>query len=245
MRQGEAGRTLVRNFECVHVPLEGRPGTRMANRITCGCGATAISGGSKLIPPEGAIRYFRNHGWTVGNKPKHDMCPSCSSKKPERKPPTLALVPTEPVIDAEGIIHHDMELIDMQKVHTMGQGKTVATLAEARALPPKAMGIDDRRIVYEAIGDHYVDPKTGYEKGWDDRRISDHLGVPRAWVTEVREALFGPEQNAELVAIIADQSKLREELTVLDREIQRLQGEKSAFEGRLANLQARISRFEV
>lgn len=116
---------------------------------------------------------------------------------------------------------------------------------ELRAAQPKQMGIDERRIVYEKIGDVYLDPKIGYSKGWSDKRVADDLGVPPAWVREVRDTLFGPEGSEELVEIRAQAIKLDAEQAALAKEQARLQGELSAFAGRIAALHARIAKFEA
>jgi hypothetical protein len=202
---------MERKFALAHVPREGSPGTRTANRIYCsGCTNQDVTGGAVLMNPTAARRCFERLGWEVGKRAKDDLCPQCVARRRAEQidRPKLTLVPVQhtdrpkltlvPVqhTDAEGVIHHDMELKDMS-----------TTKAAAAPLPTRTMTIDDRRIVYEAVSDHYVDPKTGYEKGWTDKRIGEDLGVPWAWVKEVRCTLFGEKEG-----ITEDVAELRKEL---------------------------------
>ncbi len=81
---------------------------------------------------------------------------------------------------------------------------------------PREMSREDRRIVFAKIDELYLDDKTGYSPPWTDGAVARDLGVPRVWVAQVRDELFGPEgSNAEFDAflekaapIIADMKNL-------------------------------------
>jgi hypothetical protein len=62
-----------------------------------------------------------------------------------------------------------------------------------KAEPPREMSKEDQRIIFAEINDVYVDEKTGYSSGWNDKKVAEKLGVPLAWVKGVREAHFGKE----------------------------------------------------
>ena len=64
-----------------------------------------------------------------------------------------------------------------------------------RAEAPRAMGKEDRRVIFAKINDVYLDEQSGYSKGWTDQKVADDLGVPVAWVAEIRERDFGKELN--------------------------------------------------
>ena len=57
---------------------------------------------------------------------------------------------------------------------------------------PRQMSREDRRIIFEKLNEVYVDEKSGYSSPWTDEKVSVDLGVPRAWVSNVREEMFGP-----------------------------------------------------
>ncbi|WP_176086911.1 hypothetical protein [Martelella sp. HB161492] len=60
-----------------------------------------------------------------------------------------------------------------------------------KADPPPVMKRDDRRIIAAKLDDVYS--TDAYVEPWTDAAVAKDLGVPRAWVSEVREAFFGPE----------------------------------------------------
>ena len=62
-----------------------------------------------------------------------------------------------------------------------------------RAAPPPTMSLADRRLIIDKLGEVYVDEKVGYSSGWSDRKVGVDLGVPPAWVAEIRTQNFGPE----------------------------------------------------
>jgi hypothetical protein len=68
--------------------------------------------------------------------------------------------------------------------------------AVAEVAPPRTMTIDDRRKVREALYERYDEEKQSYRQSWSDRAVGAALGVPWAWVTDMRESLgFGPDRN--------------------------------------------------
>ena len=88
-----------------------------------------------------------------------------------------------------------------------GKATSAATAATAsaepapqpapQADPPPAMDREDRRIITEKLDDVYGD--RGYRGSWTDTTLARDLNVPRAWVSEVREAFFGPEGSNPLL----------------------------------------------
>lgn len=111
-------------------------------------------------------------GWVIGRKTGHDVCPGCAHPKRPEKQSQIAAVE----------INAGKE-VDMSNV----------TNITSKADPPPVMTKEDRRIIFSKIDEKYVDETTGYADGWSDEKVAKDLNVPRAWVTEIREANFGPE----------------------------------------------------
>ena len=76
-----------------------------------------------------------------------------------------------------------------------------------KAEPPRELGKEERRIIFAFIDDHYLGESGGYETGWNDEKVASGIGVPRAWVTTVREEFFGPE-NGDKAAIKAAMDRI-------------------------------------
>lgn len=97
----------------------------------------------------------------------------------------------------------------------------VVKMEAAKAEPPREMSREDRRIVFAKIDELYLEEKTGYQPPWTDAAVARDLGVPRAWVSQVRDELFGPEgSNAEFddflkqaAPIIADLKNLQKSVS--------------------------------
>ena len=54
---------------------------------------------------------------------------------------------------------------------------------------------DERRIIFEKINEIYVGEKVGYSDSWDDEKVAKDLGVPRAWVSAIREDMIWPRRE--------------------------------------------------
>jgi hypothetical protein len=97
------------------------------------------------------------------------------------------------------------------QVNLPKQQKQEATVAVVPL--PRQMGREDRRIVFEKLNEVYVDEKTGYSAPWTDEKVSVDLGVPRAWVSSVREEMFGPiGSNSDIDGALKAASELMAEL---------------------------------
>lgn len=111
-----------------------------------------------------------------------------------------------------------------------------------KAEPPRELGRDERRLIFAEIDSVYLGPEDGYEGEWSDEKLALSLGVPRAWITTVREEFFGPEKgdNAKLKAALDrltliegdvknERAKIEEARTVFREELERIE----AIAGRL------------
>jgi hypothetical protein len=78
---------------------------------------------------------------------------------------------------------------------------------------PRQMSRDDRRIIFEKLNEVYVDDKQGYAAPWTDEKVSVDLGVPRAWIAQVREEMFGPVgSNSEIDGVLRSGKDLMDAL---------------------------------
>lgn len=68
--------------------------------------------------------------------------------------------------------------------------KAMADATAPAAEKPRELSRDDRRIVFDKINGVYEN--GGYITPWTDSAVAKDLGVPRDWVSQVREQFFGP-----------------------------------------------------
>lgn len=71
------------------------------------------------------------------------------------------------------------------------------TDAVLKADPPREMSRADRRIITEKLDEVYG--ADCYKVPWTDAGVAKDLGVPRQWVVDVRDAMFGPEGGNPLL----------------------------------------------
>lgn len=76
-----------------------------------------------------------------------------------------------------------------------------------KADPPRQMSRDDRRVIFAKLNDVYIDESKGYDGGWSDQRVAKDLGVPLAWVKEIRQENFGLESSNEDARAVVKEAK--------------------------------------
>lgn len=102
---------------------------------------------------------------------------------------------------------------------------------------PRKMEREDRRIILAKLNDVYIDEASGYQSPWTDRKVAEDLGVPQAWVAELRDENFGPAadnqeiremlknveaQAKDAVKLLADAKAIRAEGAALVERINEL-----------------------
>lgn len=88
------------------------------------------------------------------------------------------------------------------------------------ATKPREMSREERRIIFAKIDELYLEDKKGYTPPWTDSAVARDLGVPRAWVAQVREELFGPEgSNAEFDDFLEKAAPIITDLKNLHRSV--------------------------
>jgi hypothetical protein len=192
----------------------------------------AISG-----PVEGrAERIFaerlRRDGWDVGNNLKNPICPSCRAAAEARRK-GKRILPALPA-KAEDVMDKTGEVVALP---AKGAAKTVDGPAPAmRAATPK-----DRRRIQDALDDVYDIDLGGFKAGSSDETVSRRLDVPRAWVGEVREMLYGPAMPAAVAALMPEFKGLSARLDELNRQQQRLAQAIATVQQDMSTLSARMT----
>ncbi len=197
---------------------------RMIAAIKCReCGAEdtmGIKGGAALMASAAISKKFSQRGWDIGPNEQWDICPSCIAKKKQEKP-ALKIVPR---------IEEKNSLV-------------------VKPEPPRVMGREDRRIIFEKLNGVYLDEKRGYEAGWSDNKVALDLGIPRAWVEQVRDEMFGPiNSNPEIsdfLKAVKELQELKAQVASLSTLRDQLENIKVAINGvNLASILDRINKME-
>lgn len=129
-------------------------------------------------------KKFRQLGWLTGSTRKRDLCQSCSAERTTK--------PRREKIAAMAIQCVKPQTIEMESV-VVEPNKTSATAL----ITPRQMTIADRRKINEKLSEVYM--ADAYMSDWSDERLSREINVPRAWVAEIRELLYGPAVNEHTI----------------------------------------------
>lgn len=121
-----------------------------------------------------------------------------------------------------------------------------AVEAAPRAEAPRTSTVEDRRLINMKLAEVYAD--GGYVTPWTDQRVADDLGVPRAWVTEIREGFYGPEGSnplfdkylAESADIALHLAQLAEERKVAGEMVKRATEAAAKVRTRCDELEAKV-----
>ncbi|WP_132314109.1 hypothetical protein [Martelella mediterranea] len=126
--------------------------------------------------------------------------------------------------------------------------KSASPVATKQAESPREMQREDRRIVAEKIADVYDD--HAYIAPWTDDLVARDLGVPCAWVAEVRDFMFGPanenpvlaENARQFSAWSADYEKFRADLTAHTEQGKQLRNTSLDLQRRADDIRAQQNR---
>jgi hypothetical protein len=168
------------------VTVRGEAGLRRVHRFKCSrCPAELdipanTHGGSRNH--EDLNRVTQRHGWIMGHNDSHDLCPACvkAAARPHPKPPLKVV-----------------------------EDSTMQSAPPPVADAPKPLTVDDALLIAAKLGEVYINATAGYTPDWTDTRVAEELGVPRAWVAEVRRKQYGggtgdnEEIRAQTVAALA------------------------------------------
>lgn len=86
-----------------------------------------------------------------------------------------------------------------------------------KADAPREITREERGIIFAKIGDVYGSDR--YVTPWTDQKVADDLGVPRAWVSDVREQFYGPEGSNPLYdQLLTENVELQRERAAMAKE---------------------------
>jgi hypothetical protein len=189
-------------------------------------------------------RKFSTIGWAIGKRSADDLCPKCvdnrtgiikASNDQARKRSTFKQAeaifkPTDkPMVIP---VHHNPIPPTTAEHSAKVNG---AALGDARA-----MGRDDRRLVFDCINEHWE--KDGYKPVWTDTRVAEHLGCPLRWVVDVRKEFFGEVgSNAAFDQQLAEAEKLITEFRMLLNEAGKLQDVINTQHKKITDVYARMT----
>lgn len=208
--------TTERRFTSTKSIRGGKPAT--GNIIRCGkCETTETHWPKPGLNPIVSKKYFLRQGWSVGKGPRADRCPDCLKN-----------------IGQSGVFADKLPAAIKKKEET----EHMLT----KPKEPRKLGRDERRLIFAKLEDVYVDEKTGYELGWTDQKLADDLGVPRAWVTTIRDENFGA--LATNVESSKDMEKLDQVMVGVDAGIAFVKKELVALEKYKSTVRAIKERLE-
>jgi hypothetical protein len=116
---------------------------------------------------------------------------------------------------------------------------TLQVVSGGAAPPPasRPMSREDRRVIFEKLNEVYVDDRAGYTKGWTDEKVATDLGVPRAWVKQIRDENFGDEiTNEDIREQIAEATAVLKDINLIRPDVQRLFAVADKIEQRLTEI---------
>lgn len=183
-----------RHFVETTVREEGQPVPRYRLVCgSCGCGGQlgrmnfgpAVAG--KLVPQK-----FEELGWRVGKRRDggDDRCPACVNREQEARRVRQGAIQNE-------------EFANVSK--PAPPPPALRPVAE----PPREMTREHRRLIFLKLEEVYLDERAGYSAGWTDARTATDLGVPRAWVSTIREENFGPSHSEDYQKMVAELADLK------------------------------------
>lgn len=173
----------------------------------CG-GHETLVGQNYGMPTAASVlpKKFNQRGWRVGSKASKHICPACQQKTTDTNPaphkePSAMTLTREHVsttrIPAPPVPPVPASIIPPPPTPLSQAASKVQTKAE----PPREASIEERRIINAKLDDVYA--SKGYTAGWSDEAVAKDLNVPRAWVAQVREMLFGADINEDDVRALA------------------------------------------
>lgn len=111
---------------------------------------------------------------------------------------------------------------------------------QVAAEPPREMSRDDRRIIFAKLDEVYIGGQ-GYDAPWTDAKVADDLGVPPAWVTEVRVDFFGDEDtNPEINEFVKLSAELTEAVTKLREDMHRYALAQGKLTSRMSSIEGQL-----
>lgn len=144
--------------------------------------------GAKKLPVDVIAKKFRDKGWSVGSRRNKDICPECQKTTPSEA---------------------------RKEPETMSKPNPPLTVVAAE--PPREATRDQKRAILHKLDENYDEKARSYVGACTDQTIASELGVPRAWVSDLREEFYGPSgENDEVRALRKEMQTERERIKKLE-----------------------------
>lgn len=186
-------------------------------RIKCSkCPATfdVVNGARSRLPTAMLAKRFAGAGFRVSiRNGGHHLCAECAAKpaKPPRPEHLRLVAPPEP---------------------QPSEDLTMPPTAEPARQPTR----EQRQTIHAAIDRNWSITGGGYAGNLSDEKLAEQLNVPRAWVAEVRDMLFGADTNEAREAGLA-------ELDAFEARAAEIEGRAMQLAADAETLKADIARF--
>ena len=132
-------------------------------------------------------------GWRTWDGPRKCLCPGCLADV------TAARIAENRKRSAKTMVNKSATSPALAGIAAFAErvGAAPVPVAAPVAEAPRQPGFEERRIILAKLNEVYLNERDGYAEGWSDRKVGTDLGVPWAWVAELREANFGPARDSE------------------------------------------------
>lgn len=178
---------------------EGRPGGIAVRYLICAdpvCRREEelTDNNSVGLPTQIIRKKFQQKGWEIGKNREHDTCPTCVENRRQVRRSK-----------------HKEEPVAMTKISdALNGGPPARMMIGSGPIPteePKKMDREERRVIFAAIEERWAPGgDSGYITPWTDHSIATHLGVPQAWVAEVRSQFFGEVKDNQEIRDLLDRA---------------------------------------
>lgn len=219
-------------------------------RVECSkCGATeslAVNtfkghGGDDENLAAFLTKKFEAKGWKLGGGVTSDVCMACR-----------IIVPTK------GNVQAPLKLVGAaMKSSTSNTSPAASVVAEAgqvaflpvetsAAPSPRELGVMDALTIREKLMDVYLDKERGYDQGFTDAKVADALNVPRDWVKQVREHVYGKGSagNGDIAEVLAEARNVLAEVNSTVAGVDRMAADLKKISDAIAPLRSAASRIE-
>lgn len=154
-----------------------------------------IDRGNVQMPFDQISKKFIKAGWLVGKNERRDMCPSCIESK-----------------TAASRVKHYKPKENVVNFPTPAPTEIPMTVT----MPDRPMNREEKRLINMKLHEVYIGEKYGYYPPHTDQSVAKDMGVPVAWVRDIREELFGPaHSNSEIDDQLAKIETVKAEVVAL------------------------------
>jgi hypothetical protein len=194
---------------------------------SCGCGETlGRQNFGASIAVDQVPKKFEAKGWEVGKRPEDDRCPACVNREQEARRRKTATI------------------LKLETPNMSVPAPASARAATPSTDAPREMTRDHRRLIFLKLEEVYVDEKVGYSAGWGDAKVATDLGVPRAWVSTIRDENFGPGTSEEVERALSETRALAKDYEAFKEAAAKLIAQSGDLSKRLDTLQKLAARIE-